>query len=152
MTNTEILNGLEDLFRGDPSIVVTRDDRSISFYQMIPNIPHPAGDPFMKYDRRFTHTITLYDGSYKAEDLIETFNMGSDKPCTGFKRGELDDSGNYKDRCWNTEDIKGPVRRYMESTGLTRKKPFWTGKRIGILFAAIWIPIIIAAILILLNM
>ena len=144
MTSNEILNGLEGLFKDKPSILTVRGSNSISFIQMIPNLPRVASGPFMQLDRRYTHTVTLLNGAYRTEDFIETFNAGNDKPRTGLRRGDINERGNYKGRTWDTEDIKSPVRHFMAGTGLEKKKPFWTGKKIAIFFAIIWIPIIIA--------
>ena len=155
MSNTEILDGLEALFCDDESVGIRRGPGSISFVQWFHNVPRVGGDAFRNYNRRYTHTIRLLDGAYKAEDLIETFNLGENNPRTGYKRGNLHDEGyHFKDgeQCvWSTEYIKRPVKLFMDQTGLKIKEPFWTGKRIAVLFAVIWIPILIAAAVLLIS-
>ncbi len=53
-------------------------------------------------------------------------------------------------REFDIKEIKEPVKEYMETTGLTKKLPFWTGKRIALAFIIGWgIGILVAIALIL---
>ena len=159
-----VLDGLTHLFPDDPSITTTRGADYVKFTQ--PFIDSTLISPalFDKQKMLFSHTVTVFDdGTYKEIDEIRKSGASLTGASVASKRGTLNMRGFTlglgKDNItgqvgpvmqkWDTEIIKGPVRAYMETTGL-KKRPamWWTPKRIiiaiAVCFAVIWIPILIA--------
>lgn len=164
-TEEEVLDRLETMFAGDDSVETRRTQDSVTFSQYFTNDVHVDGALFEKQKRVFEHTVLVKDGTYKATDKISYGKLGPTHFDKGYMKGELFEKGFFYGlgidnttgetglvrREWSTEYIKAPVREFMETTGLKRVRLFWTGKRIAIFFACVWIPIIIAAIVILLT-
>ena len=170
MINTRILDDIEAMFRDDPNIAIERGEDYITLSQAFTNNVHLSPKLFEKSHSVFSHTVTLYDDdSYKTIDIIKNksadfFNFTSSEykgilNMRGFFYGlgqdmNTGETGLIRQE-WNTEDIKAPVREYMEQTGLTqRPSVWWTGKRIAMAFAIGWggIFLLFGTILLILKM
>ena len=154
MDKNEIISGLAELFWDNPHIITEITKNGIIFSQDFTNNVHISKELFEKNKMTFSHAVELYeDGSYKLTDKIEKRKLGVTGLSSGYEKGDINAKGffygfgkDYKTgemgpirQAWSTEDIKAPVREYMEKTGL-RKRPsvWWTGKRIAAFFAVIW--------------
>ena len=160
---TKIINDIKDMFKGKDAVSIKVEeteagDAVISISQeFINNVISSlmlTPDIIRKNRMRFTHTITLGDGTYTETDNL----MRSDANLSGsakvVSRGELYAKGlsagfgkdNIKGNTgivynsWDTNKIKAPVKAYMETTGYVRVRPKWqlSGKKIAIAFAVGW--------------
>lgn len=147
MKSQKILDDLEMMFQ-DSDMKIERGPNSISFIKDLSALDTGMdaymwkGSPNYRWDL-YSHTVKiLKEGTYEATDRFYTRRGRS------YLKGRIKkDYYNKGALVWSTSDIQKPIRSYMESIGYVAKEPFWTGKRIAIAFAAIWIPIIIAAII-----
>ena len=158
-----ILDDLENLFKDNEFVKITRGDNFITFEQEFTNDIHATAQLFERQKMTFSHTVTLYDdNSYKTTDRLHervvTPTGIQDKESTGVinSRGWFYGLGiNYRTgeeglikHEWSTEDIKAPVREYLNASGLRERPPFWTGKRIALAFGIGWgLALILALVL-----
>ena len=173
---TKIINDIKDIFKDEDAVSIKigeteAGDAVISISQeFINNVVSSlmlTPDIIRKNRMRFTHTVTLGDGTYTETDSLMRSNANLSGSAKGVSRGELYAKGlsvgvgkdNIKGstgivyNSWDTNNIKAPVKAYMETTGYARVRPKWqlSGKKIAIAFAVGWAIVAVFAVILYLT-
>lgn len=130
----EVFDRLESLFADDPTVEIERGDDYISFSQIFTNNVHVENYIPEAESSRFTHTVTINNGSYKTVDAIESKVLTPMGIKVQYKKGHFVQTGfilapgldlntgqpGLVRQKWSTSTIKKPVKECLKEMGIKK--------------------------------